>query len=315
MHVIFGTGSLGQAVASVLLARDRDVRLANRSGQPPAGFEEVETVAGDLAKPTAARDAAQGADVVYHCAVTPYAEWPHTLPALMEGAIDAAASVGARLVYGDNLYAYGPSDEPLTETTPEQPTTRKGRVRKEVADMLRRAHEEGRVQATIGRASDFYGPGIMNSAVGHEVFGRLAAGQAPRLLGDPDQPHSFTYIEDFGRALVVLAEHEKAFGETWHVPNAPPVSTRSFVLKAAKAMGREAPQVSAAPSWLIKVVGWFRPMIGELAEMLYLWEKPFVVDHSKFERAFGDEFGEVTPLNEGISQTAAALQAEEAPAA
>lgn len=308
MHVIFGTGPLGQAVAAALIARGRAVRLVNRSGRPPGGFENVEVAEGDLTDAASARHAARDASVVYHCAVTPYTDWPDTLPALMGGAIGAATSAGARLVYGDNLYAYAPSDKPLTEETPERPTTRKGRVRKDVADMLRAADRDGRIEAAIGRGSDFYGPGVLQSTVGSEVFGRLADGRAPRVLGDPDQSHSFTFIKDFGRALVLLAEHDEAFGETWHVPNAPATTTRSFAAAAAEAMGHDA-KVKATPSWLLRTFGLFDPMMREVAEMLHQWEHAFVVDNTKFERAFGEKFGAATPLAEGISKTAAAFKA------
>lgn len=307
MHVIFGAGPLGLAVAAALTARGDEVRLVNRSGRAPTRLPGVEVVAGNLTEAASARNAARGASVVFHCAATPYTDWPGTLPALMEGAIDAASSVGARLVYGDNLYAYAPPGQPLAENTPERPHTRKGRVRKQVADVLRAAHEQGRVEAAIGRGSDFYGPGVLTSAVGSEVFGRLAAGKAPRVLGDPDQPHSFTYIEDFGRALVVLAGDDRAFGETWHVPNAPPITTRGFAARAAEAMGSTA-EVQATPSWMIRALGMFNPTLREVAEMLYEWEHPFVVDHTKFQEAFGEAFGGATPLSEGISRTAAALR-------
>ena len=281
----------------------------NRSGRAPTGLDGFEVVAGDLTDADSARSAARGASVVYHCAVTPYTDWPRTLPALMEGAIEAATSADARLVYGDNLYAYAPTDQPLTEATPERPQTRKGRVRKAVADALRAAHEQGRVEAAIGRGSDFYGPGVLTSAVGSEVFGRLAAGKAPRVLGDPDQPHSFTFVKDFGRALVVLADHDEAFGQTWHVPNAPPVATRAFAAQAVEAMGRPA-KVQATPAWMIRTLGLFNPMMREVAEMLYVWERPFVVDHAKFQQAFGGAFGEVTPLAEGVAETATAFEAD-----
>lgn len=312
MHIIFGTGPLGQAVAASLHHRGHPVRLVNRSGQAPEGFDDLETVAGDLTRPPAARKAAQGASVVYHCAVTPYTDWPETLPALMDGAIDVAAAEGARLVYGDNLYAYVPTSDPFTEETPERPTTRKGRVRKDVADTLRSAHAEGRVKATIGRASDFYGPGVTNSVVGDQVFGRLVEGKAPRVLGDPDQLHTFSYIEDVGRALVVLATHDEAFGETWHLPNAPAVMTRTFAEEAATAMSQPV-RIKTAPSWLLRALGYVSPTMREVSEMLYQWEDPFVVDHSKFEREFGADFGDVTPLKEGISRTAAAFKEDMGP--
>ncbi|HMB92862.1 MAG TPA: NAD-dependent epimerase/dehydratase family protein [Rhodothermales bacterium] len=312
--MIFGTGPLGRAVAAALKARGTKVRLINRSGRAPAYLDGFEVVSGDLTDTASARHAAQGATVVYHCAGAPYTKWSEVMPAMMAGAIDAAASAGARLVFGDNLYAYTPTTEPLTEETPEHPKTEKGRVRKEIADTLRAAHAKGRVEATIGRASDFYGPYVETSAVGDEVFGRLANRKPPRVLGDPDQPHSFTFIEDFGRALVVLAEHDESFGQTWHVPNALPVSTREFAARAAEAMGHTA-KVKTTPSWLLHAFGFFNPMMKEVAEMLYQWEKPFVVDHTKFKRAFGDAFSAVTALSEGICKTAEAFKTDSRPAA
>ncbi len=303
MHVIFGTGPLGQAVASELVARGESVRLVNRSGHLSAKLAGVEVVAGDLTEVDSARRAVNGATVVYHCAAGPYTNWQGTLHRLMEGAIDAAASAGASLVYGDNLYTYMPSSDPLTEETPERPRTRKGKVRKTVADLLRKAHEDGRVRAAIGRGSDFYGPGVLASAVGSEVFGRLQQGKTPRVLGNPDQLHSFTYIEDFGRGLAVLASHPEALGQTWHIPNAPALSTREFAARASKAMGKVT-KVQTTPAWMIRALGLFNPMMREVAEMLYEWEQPFVVDHQKFEKAFGKAFGAPTPIDRGILETA-----------
>jgi len=304
LHVIFGTGPLGLAVAASLNDPAISVRLVSRSGEAPPGYEDHDTAVGDLTDPSSARRAAEGADVIYHCAGAPYTEWKRRLPVMMKGAIDAAAASRAKLVYGDNLYAYAPSDQPLTEETPEEPTTRKGKVRKETADLLRSAHERGRIESTIGRASDFYGPGVRDSFVGSEVFGRLSRGNAPRVLGNPDHPHTFTYIGDFGRALTILAACERASGQTWHVPNSPPISTREFALQAAVAMD-EPSGVTATPSWLVHATGFFSARMSEIAEMLYEWENPWVVDHAKFQAAFGDAFGHPEPLHHGIQKTAA----------
>jgi nucleoside-diphosphate-sugar epimerase len=162
--VVFGAGPLGLAVTSALRRRGDVVRVATRSGQAPVPAG-VEVVAADATDPAAARRACEGAAVVYHCAATPYTTWPGTLPPIMKGIIQGAAAAGARLVYGDNLYGYGPVDRPLTEGLPDRATGPNGRVRAQLTETLLAAHRAGTVQATIGRASDFFGPRVRVSAM------------------------------------------------------------------------------------------------------------------------------------------------------
>jgi nucleoside-diphosphate-sugar epimerase len=59
-------------------------------------------------------------------------------------------------------------------------------------------------------------------------------------------------------------------------------------------------RVQVAPKILLRAIGLFNPGIRETIEMLYEFEEPFVVDHSKFERAFGEH---ATPLKEAIAET------------
>ena len=147
----------------------------------------------------------------------------------MHAIIGGASAAGAKLVFGDNLYAYGPVDGPVTEDLPYRASGPNGRTRARIADDLMIAHQQRRVRATIGRGSDFFGPHAHQSTVGDQVFARALAGKPARVLGDPDTPHTVTYIEDFARALVTLGDREEALGEVWHVPNAEAVTTRRFV--------------------------------------------------------------------------------------
>jgi nucleoside-diphosphate-sugar epimerase len=146
--------------------------------------------------------------VVYHCAATPYATWPGTLPPIMEGIIQGAAAAGARLVYGDNLYGYGPVDGPLTEGLPDRATGPNGRVRAQLAETLLAAHRAGTVQATIGRASDFFGPRVRVSAMGERVFPAVLSGRPAQVLPDPDTPHTYTFVGDVAAALLTLGDHD-----------------------------------------------------------------------------------------------------------
>ncbi len=153
---------------------------------------------------------------------------------------------------------------------------------------------------TIGRASDFFGPAVFGSFVGETVFGALANGKAANVMGNIDLPHTFSFIDDFGKALVILGDHEEALGQTWHIPNAPTITTRQFVLMAAEALSVK-PKMMVAGALLMRAIGLFVPAVHEMIELEYEVMKPYVVDDSKYKKAFGDHS---TPLKEAIRQTA-----------
>src|SRR5919107_4788674 len=206
LHVVFGTGPVGLAVMDELVRKGRRVRMVNRSGRVDVA-EGVEVVGGDAADPTFSREVSAGASVVYFALNPPYNKWPELFPSLQAGVLEGAAAVGAKLVAMENLYMYGPTcGQPLTEDLPHAANTRKGGVRARMTEELFAAHESGKVRATAGRASDFFGPRGLTSAAGEQVFGRAVAGKSAQVAGDPDQPHTFTYAPDIGRGLVVLGE-------------------------------------------------------------------------------------------------------------
>jgi nucleoside-diphosphate-sugar epimerase len=298
LQVIFGAGPLGLAVMRAQHRAGNQVRMVTRSGRA-AVPEGVQVLPGDAADHTAARRTCQGAAVVYHCAATPYATWPQTLPPLMDGIIAGAAAAGARLVYGDNLYCYGPVSGPLTEDLPYRATGPNGRVRAQLAEALLAAHERGTVRATIGRAADFFGPHVRLSVMGDRVFPAALAGRPAQVLPDADTPHTFTFIDDFAAALVVLGEREEAVGQVWHVPSAETLTTRQFVEVVFEQAGT-VPRIRAAPKLGITVLALVNPTMRAVNERLYQTERPFVVDHSRYERAFG---ATPTPHPEAIQQT------------
>ena len=296
--VVFGAGPLGLAVTSALRGRGDVVRVATRSGHAPVPAG-VEVVAADATDPAAARRACEGAAVVYHCAATPYATWPGTLPPIMEGIIQGAAAAGARLVYGDNLYGYGPVDGPLTEGLPDRATGPNGRVRAQLAETLLAAHRAGTVQATIGRASDFFGPRVRVSAMGERVFPAVLSGRPAQVLPDPDTPHTYTFVGDVAAALRTLGDHDAALGQVWHVPSAETLTTRRFVELVFEQAGQP-PRLRVAPRLAFTALGLVNPTMRAVKERLYQTDQPWVVDHSKFERAFG---AAPTPHPEAIKQT------------
>jgi nucleoside-diphosphate-sugar epimerase len=299
-NVIFGTGPLGLAVARRLVSSGKGVRLVNRSGkaQGPPG---AEVFAADVSDPAAARRACDGARVVFHCATHSYGQWDKVLPPIMNGIIEGAAATSARIVYGDNLYAYGPVDRPIREDLPYRPVGPNTRARAEVATTLMNAHASGKVRATIGRASDFYGPHARQSKAGDGIFARAIAGKPAQVVGNPDLPHTLTFIDDFAAALVTLSQQDTALGEAWHVPNAETVTTRRFVEMVFDQL-HQPPRLQPVPPILINLLALAAPPMRGVKETMYQSLRPWVVDHSKYERAFG---AQPTPHESAIEATIA----------
>jgi len=300
LHVVLGTGPLGLAVMRELVAQGKSIRMVNRHGEADVP-EGVIVIASDISDPKSARQACEGASVVYLCIGVDFTKWEELWPPIMKGAIAGAASAGAKLVFGDNLYMYGPVKVPMTEDLPYAATTRKGRVRAQIATTLMNAHANGVVRAAIGRGSDFYGQYALFTAMGERVFPAALSGKTASLFGNLDMPHTYTYIDDFGRGLVTLGERDEALGEIWHIPNAETLTTRQFLELVYEEAGNPF-KASTMPSIMVSILSPFVPALREMKEMLYEFEEPFIVDHSKFEKAFG---ADPTPHREAIRKTLA----------
>jgi nucleoside-diphosphate-sugar epimerase len=286
LHVVLGaSGGTGSAVVDELVVRGLPVRAVTRTGATDVP-DGVERVAADIAMPEGARRACAGAAVVYHCAQPPYTEWVELFPPLTRAVLDGTAEAGAKLVFADNLYVYGPPEGPMTEETPQRAQGKKGRIRIEMAAAILRAHSDGRLRCTIGRSSDYYGPRGTTSTVGDNLMKPVLRGKRARWLGSLDQAHTLNYLEDMARALVTLGEREEADGEVWHLPAAEPLTGRQFLTLVYEAAGL-VPKVGVAPRPMIRLVGVFNPLVRELNETLYQFERPFVSDASKFHAAFG----------------------------
>ncbi|MGH8692968.1 MAG: NAD-dependent epimerase/dehydratase family protein [Burkholderiales bacterium] len=300
MHVVFGTGPLGLAVMRDLRRRGRRVRMINRSSRVKFAKDPQTEVGGaNAVDPAQAREVCEGAAVVYHCVGLPYSRWTE-FPAIAAGIVEGAVAAGAKLVYGDNLYMYGAVDGAMTEERRYAATTKKGRIRAAIARSLLDAHQAGRVRVAIGRGSDFFGPFATDAAMmGSRVFGRALAGKSAQVVGDPDRLHSFTFIDDFGKALVTLGEREEALGRAWHVPSPPAMTTRQFVEAIYRTLGKPV-KMSRAPRLAVALAGLFDANARELKEMLYQFERDFVMDSSRFEKTFGMA---PTPQHEAIRQT------------
>jgi len=298
-HVIFGTGPLGRSVMNEVLRKGYTVRMVNRTGKAEVP-QEVEVVQADVLNGINVTESVIDAFVVYQCVNPPYDKWPEQFPTMQTNILNAAASVKAKLVIGENVYMYGDTNgKIITEDLPYAASTRKGKVRAQMALDALQSHRDGKVRVTIGRGSDFFGPYVFGSAMGDRQFGFALKGKKVSLTGNIDLPHSFTYINDFGKALVTLAENEQSFGEAWHVPNAGPFTQREFIIKVFKELEKE-PSYSSMGKLMMQIGGLFIMEARESVEMMYEFEKPFIVDSTKFEKSFG---WKATGITEAIRET------------
>lgn len=301
-HVVFGAGAVGLALTEALVRRGETVTVVNRS-RHAAVPDGVQVLAGDARVPEFTRQAARGAAVVYQVLNPGYDRWVQEFPGLQASVLAAAEFADARLVSMDNVYMYGRWDgQPFTEDHPDQAHTRKGKVRAQMARDLLAAHDAGRVEVAIGRASDYFGPrGGAQSPLGDRVMPAVLAGKAAQVLGDPDQPHTYTFIPDIAEALVVLGEHPAAPGEIWHLPNDPDTrTTRQLLDTLYRLAGHPGAKLRTTPAALLRLVGLVNKPAGELVEMLYEFSEPFVVDSSKISAKLGLH---ATPIDDALAAT------------
>lgn len=318
IDVVFGTGPVGSAVARALLASGRRIRLVNRRGIPPKAFmaglgeearSRIELGAAEATDLGQALEASRGAARIFHCANPLYHQWAQILPPLQDALVRAALKEGALLVASENLYMYA-RGERIGEGTRIDPPSRKGRIRQALHESLQEAGRKEGLNWVTARASDYYGPG----AEGQSVFGSerflepLRAGKRVSFIGDPDVPHSYTYLGDFGRALALLAGDPGTWGRSWIVPNAPALTTRQVGVLFVRALERRLTaqgntgrplreDFGRLPRGLLRFLGLFDPVIRELDEMLYQKEEAYLVDGSELGARLGLE---PTSLEAGV---------------
>ena len=299
-HVIIGAGAVGTATAEALIDQGHDVTVVTRTGSGP-DRPGVTRVSADASDPFALARAVGAADAVYNCANPPYHRWPELWPPMADSMLEVAAKSGAVLVIMGNLYGYGPVDHPMIEGDPLAATGAKGRVRVAMWEQALEADRAGRVRVTEARASDFFGPGVVETSHFGRNVDRLLAGRKVRVLGDPDAPHSWTYVPDVGRTLAVLGTDPRAWGRAWHVPTGPALSQRQLATRFCEVAGVRVAPVSGFPPGSLALAGLFSAQMRELKETLYQFDRPFLLDSS----AVTDTFGITpTPLDEALTAVA-----------
>ncbi len=300
MQTILGAGGvIGNEVAKALTTYTKRIRLVSRN--PKKINDTDELFKADLTKPNEVLLAVQDSDVVYLTVGLPYnlKVWQATWPVIMRNVIKACKQHNSKLVFFDNIYMYDKNHlNPITEDAPINPPSKKGKVRAEIAEMLLEEIRTGNLKGLIARSADFYGPNNKNkSMLTESVFENLSKGKKANWLGSVKFKHSFTYTPDAGKATALLGNTDDAYGEIWHLPTASnPFTGEEWINNIAKELGVEA-KYQVAPKFLLRTMGLFQPILKELVEMTYQFDRDYIFYSGKFEKKFG-----LTPTsyNEGI---------------
>ncbi|MFM7755220.1 MAG: NAD-dependent epimerase/dehydratase family protein [Actinomycetota bacterium] len=300
-HLIVGAGPVGSTTAVLLADLGHRVTVLSRSGNGPT-HPGIDLVSGDANDVDTLTRHLDGSGALVNAANPPYHRWPQEWPPLHRAMCTAAERTGALLVVMDNLYAFGAKAAmPMRDSSPLHPTGHKGAVRAEMAKSLLDAHAAGTLRAALVRASDFYGPGVRNSAFGDRVVPNVIAGKKVSMLGSLDVPHSVSYMPDVAATFVAIITRPEAAGQTWLVPNAPAVTQKEMVEAFARAAGTQA-KVSALPRIAITIGGIAVPMLRELKETWYQFAEPFTTDSTRTEAELG--IG-ATSIEDGAAATVA----------
>ncbi|MFF5537981.1 NAD-dependent epimerase/dehydratase family protein [Streptomyces cinerochromogenes] len=300
LHVIVGAGATGSATARLLAAAGERVRLVTRRGSGPL-HERIERVTADATDTARLIELTRGATTVFNCAMPPYDRWPAEFPPLAAAVLAAAERTGADYVMLGNIYAYGPTDEAAREDHPLAPTGIKGHVRARMWQDARAAHAAGRVRVTEVRASDFLGADAY-SPFTLMVGAQVLAGSTAFYPGDPHAPHSWTYTVDAARTLIAAARHEESWGRAWHVPSASEAPASELAARLAAAAGAPGPRLERMTRAELEEIGRTDPVMAEFSEMLYLYDRPSILDATLTAKALEIS---PTPIDEVLAEMAA----------
>ncbi len=280
-------GVIANELIKVLPQYTDHIRLVSRSPQVSQGFEAFSA---DLTDAAEVEKAVQGSEVTFLTAGLTYTTkiWREAWPVIMRNVIAACHKHQSRLVFFDNIYMYDRDYlDNMTEETLIRPTSKKGQVRTEIAQMLMDAVEAGRVSALIARSADFYGPGTEGkSIIAETVLKNFAQGKKANWLCSGDFKHSFTYTPDAGKATAILGNTAEAYDQVWHLPTSPnPMTGKEWIETIAVEMKAE-PKFIIATKFIVKVMGLFMSPMREMYEMLYQYDRDYVFDSSKIETRF-----------------------------
>ena len=302
MQTILGAnGTIGSVLTKELVNYTNKIRLVSRN--PRKVNESDDLFPADLSNPAFVDQAVEGSDVVYLVIGFDYnlKVWEEKWPTLMRATINACIKHNARLVFFDNVYSYDINAIPhMTEESEYNPPSRKGAVRKQISQMLMDEVKAGKLMALIARSADFYGPGNDKSFANEMVYKNFLKGRRANWFIDADKKHSFTYTPDAAKATALLGNTDDAYNTIWHLPtDKNTITGREFIELFSKEM-KVPNKLVVMPMWMVKLAGIFVPVLKEMREMMYQYDRDYFFDSSKFDKRFNFK---TTTYQEGVRMT------------
>lgn len=292
--VLGATGGIGSEVAKQLHHNGWSINALKRGKTMPLE-REITWFSGDAMKEQDVANAAQGCQVIVH-AVNPagYKHWQELVLPMIDNTIKVAKALGACIVLPGNIYNYGPDAFPLlTESSPQNPLTRKGKIRVELERRLEAfANQGGHV--IIVRAGDFFGPNTANNWLSQG----LIKPHAPiRKILNPvmnDQGHHWAYLPDVAETIVKLIECRQSLPpfSTFHMKGFWDKDGHQLSNRLAQIVAQKTgtlPRVKAFPWWIMHLLSPFNETIRELVDMKYLWRTEIQMDNTKLRDLLGHE--------------------------
>ena len=280
-------GAIGKGLAKELTIYTKDIRLVSRN--PVMVNTGDELFPADLTSRENIFKAVAGSEVVYVTVGFEYksSAWQQIWPPFIRNVVDACIKNNARLVFFDNVYAIGGDHvNHITEESPISPSSKKGRVRAEVDQIILDAIGNGKLNALIARSADFFGTDRQNSILMILVYDNLIKGKKAQWLCDANKVHSISYTPELAKGTAMLGNTPGAFGQIWNLPtDAGKLTGQDWVNLFAKEMQTDN-DLRVLPNWLLKGLGIFIPVMRELPEMNYQFDRDYFFDSSKFNRRF-----------------------------
>ena len=221
--------------------------------------------------------------------------------------IAAARANGARILLPGTVYSYGPDAFPnVTETSPQNPLTRKGLIRVEMERRLRIAAASG-ARVLIVRAGDFFGPKAANNWFSQ---GLIKPGQPVSKITNPGRRgigHQWAYLPDVAETMAQLLEREDALEDfaLFHMNGHWDADGVQMAQAIQRVVGNPKLKVRAFPWSLVWLASPFVPLFRELAEMRYLWKTPVRMTNGRLVAMLGSE--PRTPLDDAVRTTLVGL--------
>lgn len=278
----------------------QDIRLVSR--KPKKVNESDELHSADLMNKEACDEAVKGSEIVYMTVGLPYRSniWKEQWPVVIRNIIDACKKHQAKLVFFDNVYMYGQVDGIMTEETPFQATSIKGKARAEIATMVLDEIKNKTLTAMICRAPEFYGPRNTMSGTNALVFDNLKKNKKPQTLLTDATLRTLIYTPDAGKSSALLGNTPDAFGQTWHLPcDTNRKTAKEFIELCGSIQGKKL-DYTILKRWMVKTFGLINSDVKELVELLYQFDRDYIFDCTKFNNRFPDF--QVTSLEEGVKE-------------